>query len=98
MLDERKEGDPLEGARVMLMGTCAKVLDCLGGGPYLHHHPDAELFAGFGDFAFYHMEISRTRSASRGSDASWMSDGKIYSWTLGARRRSSIPKQMQSPT
>src|SRR5262245_44820560 len=24
MLDERKEGDPLEGARIMLMGTCAK--------------------------------------------------------------------------
>ncbi len=25
MLDERKEGDPLEGARIMLMGTCAKI-------------------------------------------------------------------------
>ena len=24
MLDERKEGDPLEGARVMLMGNCAR--------------------------------------------------------------------------
>ena len=24
MLDERKEGDPLEGARVMLMGRCAR--------------------------------------------------------------------------
>src|SRR5258705_11300309 len=24
MLDERKEGDPLQGARVMLMGTAAK--------------------------------------------------------------------------
>ena len=24
MLDERKEGDPLEGARMMLMGTCAQ--------------------------------------------------------------------------
>jgi putative heme iron utilization protein len=23
MLDERKAGDPLEGARIMLMGTCA---------------------------------------------------------------------------
>ena len=59
MLDERKEGDPLEGARVMLMGTCAKV-DSSAAGPYLRRHPDAEMFAGFGDFAFYHMEISRT--------------------------------------
>src|ERR1700751_2379576 len=27
MLDERKEGDPLEGARVMLMGKCATSSD-----------------------------------------------------------------------
>jgi heme oxygenase (biliverdin-IX-beta and delta-forming) len=26
---------------------------------YLRRHPDAEMFAGFGDFAFYRMEISR---------------------------------------
>src|SRR5437660_12308292 len=27
MIDERKEGDPLEGARVMLMGVCATSSD-----------------------------------------------------------------------
>ena len=27
MLDERKQGDPLEGARVMLMGRCVKDAD-----------------------------------------------------------------------
>jgi heme iron utilization protein len=58
MLDERKEGDPLEGARVMLMGTCAKT-DASAAGAYLRRHPEAELFAGFKDFAFYRIDISK---------------------------------------
>jgi putative heme iron utilization protein len=57
MLDQRKEGDPLEGARVMLMGTCGKI-DSSAAGSYLRRHPEAEMFANFGDFAFYRMEIS----------------------------------------
>jgi hypothetical protein len=59
MLDERKEGDPLEGARVMLMGKCAKNSDPASSLSYLHRHPEAEAFANFGDFAFYRMEIAR---------------------------------------
>ena len=59
MLDERKEGDPLEGARVMLMGTCAKDSDRLSGPAYLRRHPEAEMFANFADFGFYRMEIAR---------------------------------------
>jgi heme oxygenase (biliverdin-IX-beta and delta-forming) len=59
MLDERKEGDPLEGARVMLMGTCAKNSDPAASSAYLRRHPDAEMFANFADFAFYRMAIAR---------------------------------------
>jgi len=59
MLDERKEGDPLEGARVMLMGTAAATGDVAARTAYLRRHPEAEMFAGFGDFAFYRMEIKR---------------------------------------
>ena len=59
MLDERKEGDPLEGARVMLMGTCAADSDSAAASSYLRRHPEAEMFAGFADFAFYRMEIVR---------------------------------------
>ncbi|MGB7782943.1 MAG: DUF2470 domain-containing protein [Pseudolabrys sp.] len=58
MLDERKDGDPLEGARVMLMGSCAKT-DPAVAGAYLRRHLEAEMFANFGDFAFYRMEIGR---------------------------------------
>jgi len=59
MLDERKEGDPLEGARVMLMGKCAVDSDAATASAYLRRHPEAEMFANFADFAFYRMEIAR---------------------------------------
>jgi putative heme iron utilization protein len=58
MLDERKDSDPLEGARVMLMGTCAKT-DGAAAGAYLRRHPEAEMFAGFKDFSYYRIEIAK---------------------------------------
>jgi|SRR6185437_7255086 len=60
MLDERKDGDPLEGARVMLMGRIAATEDAEARRRYLARHPDAVAFADFGDFAFYRMAIERT--------------------------------------
>ena len=57
MLDERKEGDPLQGARVMLMGTAAKTESADARRRYLAHQPEAEMFAGFGDFAFYEVKL-----------------------------------------
>jgi heme iron utilization protein len=59
MLDERKAGDPLEGARVMLMGQCSKNTDYSAASIYLRRHPGAEQFAGFADFAYYRMTIER---------------------------------------
>jgi hypothetical protein len=59
MLDERKDGDPLEGARVMLMGTLVPTGDANARAVYLRRHPEAEMFAGFADFAFYRMAVSR---------------------------------------
>lgn len=58
MLDERKEGDPLEGARVMLMGRAAVTTDDHDRRRYLARQPEAAMFAGFADFAFYRIEIS----------------------------------------
>ncbi len=58
MLDERKEGDPLEGARVMLMGKAAVTDDPAARAAYLRRQPEAEMFAGFADFAFYRMAVS----------------------------------------
>jgi putative heme iron utilization protein len=58
MLDERKPGDPLEGARVMLMGTAAATEAAEARQRYLARHPDAEMYAGFADFGFYEIRLS----------------------------------------
>ena len=57
MIDERKAGDPLEGARVMLMGTAAVTEDADARRRYLDRQPEAEMFAGFADFAFYRLAL-----------------------------------------
>ena len=59
MLDERKAGDPLEGARVMLMGTAVRTSASSPRNSYLRRHPDAEQFVDFQDFSFFRMEISK---------------------------------------
>jgi putative heme iron utilization protein len=58
MLDERAEGDPLEGARVMLAGRAEQA----GGDDepilrrrYLNAHPSAEAFVSFKDFSFFRI-------------------------------------------
>lgn len=59
MLDERREGDPLEGSRIMLMGRCAKMEDTSAPTAYMRRHPEAEAFVQFSDFAFYRIEIDK---------------------------------------
>ncbi|MEA3071713.1 MAG: hypothetical protein QOD29_3159 [Alphaproteobacteria bacterium] len=57
MTDERREGDPLEGGRLMLMGTAAATQDPAARQRYLARQPEAEMFAGFADFALYRIAI-----------------------------------------
>jgi putative heme iron utilization protein len=59
MLDERKQGDPLQGARVMLMGTAAATDDPDAHRRYIERQPDAAQFAEFTDFAFYRIALKR---------------------------------------
>jgi putative heme iron utilization protein len=59
MLDERKDGDPLQGARVMLMGEVAEVREAPVRTAYLLRHPEAEQFVDFADFSFFRMQIKR---------------------------------------
>ncbi len=58
MLDERKLGDPLEGARVMFAGAAVKTENEDARRRYLARQPEAEMFAGFGDFAFYEIKLN----------------------------------------
>jgi len=53
MIDERRDGDPLQGARVMLMGKAVPTDDPNARRRYLERQPEAAAFADFGDFGFY---------------------------------------------
>jgi heme iron utilization protein len=62
MLDERVEGDPLEGSRLMLSGRAEEVT---AGREtvrrrYLNAHPSAEVFVDFKDFSFFHIRPTGT--------------------------------------
>jgi putative heme iron utilization protein len=58
MLDERKPGDPLEGARIMLMGRIGVTQSGHDRRRYLARQPEAAMFAGFKDFALFRIELS----------------------------------------
>src|SRR5258705_12123236 len=53
MIDERREGDPLQGARIMLGGTATANTDPDIRRRYLDRQPESALHGGFGDFSFY---------------------------------------------
>ena len=57
MIDERKEGDPLQGARILLMGSAAATDDPDIRRRYLDRQPEAAMFADFADFAFYRVTL-----------------------------------------
>jgi len=61
MVDERAEGDPLEGSRIMLAGRAEEAgADDLAvlRRRYLNAHPSAEAFVDFKDFSFFRIRPS----------------------------------------
>ena len=61
MIDERRAGDPLEGARVMIAGRAEKIIDATEleviRRRYLARHPSAATFIDFPDFAFFRIAV-----------------------------------------
>jgi len=58
MLDERAEGDPLEGSRIMLAGRAEEAgadQPAILRRRYLNAHPSAEAFVKFKDFSFFRI-------------------------------------------
>jgi putative heme iron utilization protein len=64
MLDERVEGDPLEGLRIMLSGHAEEVTSKpeieIARQRYLNAHPTAEVFVDFKDFSFFRIRPTGT--------------------------------------
>jgi len=61
MLDERAEGDPLEGSRIMLAGRAEEASGddaAILRRRYLNAHPAAEAFVDFKDFSFFRIRPS----------------------------------------
>jgi putative heme iron utilization protein len=58
MIDERRDGDPLQGARVMLMGRAVPTDDPNARRRYLERQSEAAAFADFGDFGFYRIDLN----------------------------------------
>src|ERR1700674_5859252 len=62
MLDERVEGDPLEGSRIMLSGQAEEVASgrAIVRQRYLNAHPSSEAFVDFKDFSFFRIRLVGT--------------------------------------
>jgi putative heme iron utilization protein len=63
MLDERAEGDPLEGSRIMLVGRAEQASGdsaTILRRRYLNAHPSAQAFVDFKDFFFFRIRPSGT--------------------------------------
>jgi putative heme iron utilization protein len=59
MLDERAEGDPLEGSRLMLAGRAEQAVGddvAILRRRYLNAHPSSEVFVNFKDFSFFRIQ------------------------------------------
>ncbi|NQW08442.1 MAG: DUF2470 domain-containing protein [Alphaproteobacteria bacterium] len=68
--------EPLTGARATLMGRVT-VIDSADAATvardrFLRRHPSAELYAGFGDFACWRMEVDRAHLVAGFGDIHWI--------------------------
>lgn len=66
--------EPLTGPRVSLLGRAAKTEDPRHRDRFLSRHPSAEMYAGFGDFAFYHLAIERAHIVAGFGRIHWLDD------------------------
>lgn len=56
--------DPVEGPRVTLIGRMAPVSDAEARARFLAKHPQASLYAGFKDFAWWRMEVEQAHAVA----------------------------------
>lgn len=88
MIDERRAGDPLEGARVMIAGRAESVteepaLEAVRR-RYLLRHPSAEAFVNFPDFAFYRIAVSSVHLVAGFGRIETLEGGRVLTDLTGA--------------
>jgi len=68
---------PLTGPRVTLLGRAARSHDCILRRRFLARHPDAGMYADFGDFAFYRVALERAHLVGGFGKISWLSAAEL---------------------
>jgi len=64
--------NPQRGARVTVMGKIRKTNKLEHAARFLTIHPEAEMYAGFGDFNFYRMSVERAHWVGGFARAQWL--------------------------
>lgn len=64
--------DPLTGPRLTLLGTAERTTAPEAARRFLARHPAAELYAGFADFHFYHVAVSRAHLVAGFGRIHWL--------------------------
>ena len=75
MFADHTSDDPLENARVTLLGEVKRVADddvASVRDAYLARHPEAAMYAGFKDFAFYRLEVTEIRMVAGFGRMGWI--------------------------
>src|SRR5476651_2198833 len=68
---------PLTGPRVTLLGRAARSHDPILRTRFLARHPDAGMYADFGDFAFYRVALERAHLVGGFGKISWLSVAEL---------------------
>lgn len=68
---------PLTGARLSVLGRAARSEDPVHRARYLRRHPDAALYAGFGDFAIYRVAVERAHLVAGFGRIHWLSAAEL---------------------
>src|SRR3982751_799687 len=68
---------PLTGPRVTLLGRAAQTEDERLKQRFLRHHPDAEMYAEFGDFHFYKVALDRAHLVGGFGKIRWIEPAEL---------------------
>jgi putative heme iron utilization protein len=71
--------NPQSGPRVSVLGRIKKTTDEVHAQRFLAHHPEATFYAGFGDFSFWRMTVSRAHFVGGFAKALWFDGAEILS-------------------
>ena len=77
--------NPQTGPRLTLQGRIRPAKDAAAARRYLARHPDAERYAGFGDFGFYRMKVEKAHYVGGFARAHWLPARRLMTASATAK-------------